>query len=72
MNGSCNCGLTGGCWMCNPNVHNPMPKHSITGLPLITPVYPGWICPRCKRVWGPSIGSCWNCNILIDNGMVPQ
>ena len=26
----------------------------------------GWICPRCGRVWGPQVDSCWDCNINKD------
>lgn len=25
----------------------------------------GWICPKCKRVWGPSAQSCGVCNKTI-------
>ena len=23
---------------------------------------PGWVCPKCGRVYGPDVQECWHCN----------
>jgi hypothetical protein len=28
---------------------------------------PGWECPRCKRVYGPSVMECHTCNKAVDS-----
>lgn len=65
---NCSCGFTGGCYLCNPNMHNP-PNYKIT--PVI-PFQKGWECPRCSRIYGPNTLECWTCNSFINNGLTIQ
>lgn len=45
--------ITGGrCW-----------RHSVTVTPLGPITLPsGWVCPKCQRVWGPTVQTCQPCS----------
>lgn len=32
-------------------------------IPIPKPEPEPWICPRCKRVWGPQVRGCDSCNL---------
>lgn len=51
-----------------PNVPTPVtPLETFQPLEKNTPQM-GWICPKCSRVYSPSVFECSKCNLEADNG----
>lgn len=69
MNIQCNCGLTGGCALCNPIIRTQDALKYITYPHVPAMVNQGWECPRCKRVYGPTVTECFSCNAPINHGL---
>lgn len=57
------CGVCGQ-WLDNyGNGHHPWCSFNHTFSP--PPTQYGWCCPRCNRVYAPSVFECWSCNSHI-------
>lgn len=64
----CGCQGTAGCSLCNPNLFQNRYEYYGVAVPIVTPK--GWECPKCARVYAPTMMECWSCNVLVNNGIV--
>lgn len=48
--------------ICQCRTTSPLNPYCRPNYPLVNTPLQGWECPKCKRIYSPSVTECWKCN----------